>query len=146
MALWLFKYPQFRLVVVPIVIAFMATLLRVYADPRRKHPLLPGHLTLQDLLYGVDFTLAGAATYLAWVADRVIEGGDQTKVLTSAAIALPGFAIAVLVLTMWMRTEGWISYRRGGRTIREPHAIKGVLVPDIVGLLALSWTVLLIGS
>lgn len=146
MPLWLFKYPLFRLVVVPVVVAFLATVLRVYADPRRKHPLLPSHLTLQDLLYGVDFTLAAAATYLAWVADRVIEGGDQTKVLTSAVIALPGFVIAVAFITMWMRTEGWTSHRRGSRTIRQPHALKGVLVPDIVGLLALSWTVLLIGT
>jgi hypothetical protein len=146
MPLWLFKYPQFRLVAVPVVIAVMATILRVYSDPSRKHPLLPSQLTLQDLLYGVDFTLAGAATYLAWVADHVVRGGDQTKVLSSAVVALPGFAIAVAFITMWMRTEGWVSRRRGGRTIWEPHPFKGVLVPDALGLLALSWTVLLIGS
>jgi hypothetical protein len=144
--LWLFKHPEFRLVVVPVVIAVMATVLRVYGDPRRKHPLLPSHLTLQDLLYGVDFTLAGAATYLAWVADHVIGGGDQTEVLTSAVVALPGFVIAAACMTMWMRTEGWVSHRRGGRTIWEPHPLKGVLIPDVVGLLALSWTVLLMGS
>jgi hypothetical protein len=146
MPMWLFKYPQFRLVVVPVVIPVKATILRVYSDPSRRHPLLPSHLTLQDLLYGVDFTLAGAATYLAWVAERVIRGGDQTDVLASAAIALPGFAFAVAFLAMWMRTEGWVSYTRGGRTIWKPHLLKGVIIPDALGLLALSWSVLLMGS
>jgi hypothetical protein len=59
-------------------------------------------------------------------------------------VALPGFALVVAFITMWMRTEGWIS--REGRTAMEPHLLKGVLIPDALGLLALSWTVLLMGS
>ena len=112
-----------------------------------NHQLPRTSVSLQDLLYGVDFTLAAAATYLAWVADHVIRGGDQTKVLTSAVVALPGFILAVFVLTMWMRTEGWVSESDGEEeTALKPHPLKGVLIPDVLGLMALSWTVLLMGT